>query len=125
MSETTTTARVAQKARTIIFNNHLPLRTRQDVRELLLDHVYLDFGGHYFEFCACGREPGKYHCWYCFSPAYSDDSSHNEYLGLFSSYEDLLPLIARFDFDEQGKIIAWLGKEYDDGAPGEITIPEC
>jgi hypothetical protein len=128
MSQFTSSASVVAteaKARVLIFENRLPLRTRQSIGEVWLRYDYLDFGGHYFMYCPCARESGKYHCWLYTNPAYSDQPSYRTYLGLFGDYESLLPLITELSHHDQGKIIEYLGRPFDDGDKGEIEIPEC
>jgi len=127
MSTVTASQAVKAKSRTIIFSNRLPLRTRQMVHEIFLGHVDRDFGGRYFCWCECSREPGKYHCWHQHNSPYTDGRSYERYIGLFGSYEELLPLLAGHGYEmiDQGNILLRLSEEYEDGSPGEITLPEC
>ncbi len=118
----TITAKTTTEIRTIIFCNHMPMRTRQEEYYTLLRHDYLDFGGHYFCYCKCAKEPGKYHAWFEHNMAYDTDPNYKEYLGTFGSYDELLPLIRvddadTLDYEDCGKILRFLG--------GVIDVPEC
>lgn len=124
MSSVTTS--VQRESTTIIFDNHLPLRTRQDIDCLWLRYDYLDFGGHYFCCCPCIREAGKYHAWTKSCSAYDygrGQKVSRTYLGLFASYEELAAMLDRSGLgcSEIGEIIRWIGT--DDAMA--IEAPEC
>ena len=114
------------KTITVKFNNHLPIRIKEDYYELWLGYHFSDFGGRYLK--AYENQKGEYLIWYRLDNGYTTGSSYNVFIGKFrpgetdivnekTSMRDWLGLdkkpdadgyIGRKSMEEIGKIQVWL-----------------
>ena len=106
MSTETTTKK---KIEVFIFNNRrTPLRTSNDSNHCRLGSVYNGFGGYGFEYVESVQTPGKFFAWTYYNPAYSDQSSYNEWLGEFTDLDSLRKIIREIDPPDCAKIEAYI-----------------
>lgn len=114
------------KVITVKFNNHLPIRIKEDYYELWLGYHFSDFGGRYLK--AYQNQKGEYLIWYRLANGNTNGSSYNVFIGKFrpgtediinskTSMREWLGLDNKPDMDgftgmhnmeEIGKIQVWL-----------------
>jgi len=77
------------KTITVKFNNHLPIRIKDDYYELWLGYDFSDFGGRYLK--AYKNQRGEYLIWYRCNSGYTTGKSYNEFIGKFKpGSEDII-----------------------------------
>jgi len=89
-----------RSAEVIEFNNRPPMRTTQEIRVIWLGYAHLDFGGRRFKYCPALK--GGWHAWYRFTSPYSDGTSYNAYLGVFTDYASLAKVVGTHEASEYG-----------------------